>query len=309
LSELILRPYQNENDYWSIRAFLREVYLCNQRRELGWQASRFDYWRWHLVANVRVVESLEKAVFLWKTTRGQLAAVLNADNQTEAILNIQPDFHTPELEEEMIDVAERNLGIPGGRFYVYVHSLSPSRQDILRRRGYSEPDGLIEHQWRRDLTTPIPAVRLPEGYTVRAIRDLDSGDWQERSWVSWRAFHPDEPDEAYEGWEWSLNWQQSPLYRRDLDIVAVAPGDHIAAYCVLWYDDVTRTAMFDPVAVMPEHQGRGLGRAMLVEAMRRAQNMGATLATVSGYEQAANALYSSTLSPDCDLNVPWVKVL
>jgi hypothetical protein len=37
--------------------------------------------------------------------------------------------------------------------------------------------------------------------------------------------------------------------------------------------------------------------------------MGATLATVSGYEQAANALYSSTLSPDCDLNVPWVKVL
>jgi mycothiol synthase len=309
LSELILRPYQNENDYWSIRAFLREVYLCNQRRELGWQASRFDYWRWHLVANVRVVESLEKAVFLWKTTRGQLAAVLNADNQTEAILNIQPDFHTPKLEEEMIDVAERNLGIPGGRFFVFVHDLNIARQDILSRRGYAESNGLPEHQWRRDLTIPLPDGRVPEGYTVRSIRDVDSGDWQERSWVSWRAFHPDEPDEAYEGWEWSLNWQRSPLYRRDLDIVAVAPGDHIAAYCVLWYDDVTRTALFDPVAVMPEVQRRGLGRAILVEAMRRAKNMGATLATVSGYEQAANALYRSTLSSGCDVNVPWVKVL
>jgi len=75
------------------------------------------------------------------------------------------------------------------------------------------------------------------------------------------------------------------LYRRDLDIVAVAPDDQVVAYCVLWYDDVTRTGLFDPVAVMPEYQQRGLGRAILVEAMRRAKNMGATLATVSGFEQ------------------------
>jgi mycothiol synthase len=309
LSELILHPYQNEDDYWSIRAFLREVYLCNQRRELGWQASRFDYWRWHMVETVGVVDSVETAIFLWETAAGRLAAVLNADNRDEAILTIHPDFHTPELEDEMIDVAERNLGVPGGRFFVFVHDLNAARQVILSRRGYAESNGLPEHQWRRDLTTPLPDGRVPEGFTVRSIRDVDSGDWQERSWVSWRAFHPDEPDEAYEGWEWSLNWQRSPLYRRDLDIVAVAPGDHIAAYCVLWYDDVTRTALFDPVAVMPEYQRRGLGRAILVEAMRRAKNMGATLATVSGYEQAANALYRSTLSSGCDVNVPWVKVL
>lgn len=309
MTGLVLRPYQSEDDYWSIRAFLREVYLRNHRRDVGWQASRFDYWRWHMIENVGVVDSLEKAVFLWETETGHLAAVLNANNQTEAILTIHPDYQTPELEEDMIDVAEQNFGIPGRRLFVFVHDLTASRKAILRRRGYAETDGLPEHQWRRDLTTPLPDVLTPDGYAVRPIGDTGSGEWHGRSWVLWRAFHPDEPDEAYEGWEWSLNWLRSPLYRRDLDIIAVAPDDQVVAYCVLWYDDVTRTGLFDPVAVMPEHQRRGLGRAIMIEAMRRARNMGATLATVSGYEQGANALYRSVMSPDCDLNVPWARVL
>jgi len=164
-----------------------------------------------MVENVGVVDSLEQAVFLWETAAGQLAAVLNADSRTEAVLTIHPDFQTPELEEEMIAVAERNLGIPGQRFFAFVHSLNPSRQEILRRRGYSESDGLREHQWRYDLTTALPDGRPPQGYAVRSIGDLGSGEWQRRSWVSWRAFHPDEPDEDYEGWEWSLNWQAIPI--------------------------------------------------------------------------------------------------
>jgi mycothiol synthase len=309
LVELTVRSYQGDDDYWAIRAFLREVYLRNHRRELGWQASRFDYWRWHMVENVRVVEALEKAVFLWETATGRLAATLNADSQNEAVLSIHPDFQTPELEEEMIEVAERNLGLPGQPFFVFVHDLASSRQAVLRRRGYSEGTGLREHQWRRDLTPPLPDVLIPAGFGVRPIGEIGSDDWRSRSWASWRAFHPDEPDEAYEGWEWSLNWPRAPLYRRDLDMVAVAPDGQVVAYCVLWYDDVTRTGLFDPVAVMPEYQRRGLARAIMVEAMRRAKNMGATLATVSGYGEAANALYCSTLSPLCDLNVPWVKML
>ncbi len=309
LVKFTLRSYQNEDDYWAIRAFLREVYMRNHRHELGWQASRFDYWRWHMVENVRIVDALEKAVFLWETETEQLAAVLNADNQNEAILSIHPDFHSPDLEEEMIDVAEKNFGLPRQPFFTFVHDLGPSRQDILRRRGYSEGDGLREYQWRRDLTTSLPDVLIPAGFSVRSIGEIGSGDWPSRSWASWRAFHPNEPDEAYEGWEWSLNWVRSPLYRRDLDIVAVAPDGQVAAYCVLWYDDVTRTGLFDPVAVMPEYQRRGLGRAIMVEAMRRAKHMGATLATVSGYDQGANALYCAILSPMYDLNVPWVKTL
>lgn len=309
MSPLTMRPYQGETDYWSIRACLRDVFLRTYPHEIGWQTSRFDYWRCHLVDNAgAITASLAETIFLWETPAGQLAAVLNPNSQDEATLTIHPDFHSSELEDTMIAVGEQRLGTPGQRFFVLVHDQAPARQDILRQRGYAEAGGTVETLWRRDLTTPLPEVSVPVGYHVRAIGDIGGPDWPQRSWVSWRAFHPDEPDADYGGWEWSLNWSRSPLYRQQLDIVAAAPDGQIAAYCVLWYDDVTRTGLFDPVAVMPEHQRRGLGRAIITEALHRAKNMGARLATVGGYEPGANALYGS-LFPQCDRNVPWVKML
>jgi GNAT superfamily N-acetyltransferase len=176
--------------------------------------------------------------------------------------------------------------------------------DILKRRGYTRGKW-AEHQWRRDLDEPIPDVPIPEGYTVRALGDV--GELPARSWASWRAFHPNEPDENYEGWEWYLNIQRCPLYRRDLDIVAVAPSEEIVAFTTVWYDDVTRSAYFEPVGTMPEHQRRGLARAVITEGLHRLQRLGATRAFVGGYEPGANALYASTLSAEHDLSEQWVK--
>ena len=107
-----------------------------------------------------------------------------------------------------------------------------------------------------------------------------------RSWLSWKVFHPDEPDEKYQGWEWYKNVQRVPLYRRDLDIVAVAEDGELAAFCTVWFDDVTRTAVFEPIGTHPNHQKRGLGKAVMSEGLRRAQRLGATLATVSSYSTA-----------------------
>ncbi|MEW6400596.1 MAG: hypothetical protein AB1649_02285 [Chloroflexota bacterium] len=39
------RPYQNEDDYWRIRDFLRQVMISNGRRELSWHVARLDYAR------------------------------------------------------------------------------------------------------------------------------------------------------------------------------------------------------------------------------------------------------------------------
>ena len=81
----------------------------------------------------------------------------------------------------------------------------------------------------------------------------------------------------------------------------------MAAFCTIWYDDVTRSAYYEPVGTMPEHQQRGLGKAMLAEGLRRLVRMGATTAFVSGYGVAANALYRSVMGPDHDVAQPWVK--
>jgi ribosomal protein S18 acetylase RimI-like enzyme len=299
--------YSDGEDYWRVRAFLRDVYLLNDRRERSWQVYRFDYWRSHGVANLGHGR-LERDVVLWESEEGEVAAVLNSEGRGHAHLQVHPGFRSPRLEEEMIRVAEERLavGTAQGRrkLQVWTGELDELRQGILAGRGYdrgSEP----EYQRRRSLSTAIPESPLPEGYEIRALGGVS--DLPARSYVSWRAFHPYDPDDEYEGWEWYRNVQRAPLYRRDLDIVAVAPSGEFASFCTVWFDDVTRTGAFEPVGTAPEHQRRGLGKAVMCEGLRRLKARGAILATVGSYGPAAHALYDSVGFTDYDLAEPWVK--
>lgn len=306
--KLIRRKYQSEDDYWAIRAFLREVFLLNDRREICWPLYRWDYWRWHVNENIFRFD-LSAAVFLWETDDGRLAAVLHPEGAGEAFLQVHPAFRSAELDVEMISVAETQFAVTRAdgrqRLVIWAHKTDAVRQDLLARRGYTRGDS-PEYQRRHSLAAAIPDIAPPAGYTLRALGDVE--EHPARSWVSWRAFHPDEPDDKYEGWTWYRNVQRAPLYRRDLDLVAVAPDGELAAFCTLWFDDVTRTAAFEPVGTHPDHQRRGLGRALMAEGLRRVRDLGATLCAVGSYSEAAGALYASLGFTEYDLSEPWVKV-
>ena len=304
--KLQVRTYRNEEDYWRIRHFLRKVYLLNGRRQLSWEIVRFDYWRWHINANIFHFP-LEETIFICETSDGQIAAVLNPDGKNEAFLQVHPTLRTAALEEEMISMAEERL-MPwgeGGKFQIWADAHDTVRREILMQRGYTKGDW-PEYQRRRTLDLPIADAPIATGYTVRALGDRD--EHPARSWVSWKAFHPDEPDEHYQGWDWYQNVQRAPLYRRDLDIVAVAPDGKFAAFCTVWFDDVTRTGVFEPVGTAPAHQRRGLGKAVMSEGLRRLQRLGATLATVGSYSAEAGALYASMGFTEYDLSERWIKV-
>ena len=83
--------------------------------------------------------------------------------------------------------------------------------------------------------------------------------------------------------------------------------DIIAAFTTFWFDDATRTVYIEPVATVPEHQRRGLARALITEGLHRTKRLGAVRAFVGGYEAGPDALYSSVLSPFCDRSEQWVK--
>ncbi|MDX1613642.1 MAG: GNAT family N-acetyltransferase [Candidatus Promineifilaceae bacterium] len=304
----IWRRFEHENDYWRIRQFLRRVYLGNGRRELSWQTYRFDYWRWHGVANLDQ-GVLERDLFLWETAAGQVAAVLNPEAPGQVFLQIDPDLCPLEQEDEMLTIAERYLSVEtdAGRRQMTVWAATNDRGLVarLRARGY-ERGRWTELRRRRLLETRLLSPRLAPGYTVRALGD--ESELPARSWLSWRAFHPDAPDEEYEGWEWYRNIQRAPLYRRDLDLVAVASGGELAAFCTIWFDDVTRTGALEPVGTAPEHRRRGVGKALLVEGLRRLRWLGATLATVGSYEEPAHTLYEAVGFIEYDAAESWTKV-
>lgn len=158
------------------------------------------------------------------------------------------------------------------------------------------------------MDTPIREVPLAPGYTIRSLGD--GLDLLERCYASGLGFHEGNIKVAVENRDdptWYHNIQSAPLYRRDLDLVVVTADGAIAAFCTIWFDDVTRSAYFEPVATVPAHQRRGLGKAVMTEGLSRLQRMGATMAFVGGLTPAANALYRSVMGPDHELYESWVK--
>lgn len=302
-----MQPYRNEADYWRIRAFLRNVSLLNDRHDFAWSLLRWDYWRWHVNENIYQL-SLPEVVSLWEAD-GQIVAMLNPDTPGEAFFQVHPDFQEQSLNSEMLDVAEEKLykkREDGNKeLLIWVNAGDDMAKGLFSKRGYGRSKFLAEHMRRRSLAGPLPASVTPQGYTVRAL--CDQTELPARSWLSWKVFHPDEPDQDYQGWEWYKNVQRVPLYRRDLDLVAVAADGEMAAFCTVWFDDVTRTAVFEPVGTHPAHQKRGLGKAVMAEGLRRAERLGATLATVSSYGKGAHALYESMGFTEFDLLEPWIR--
>lgn len=310
MTTLNFHPYQTEDDYWRVRAFLRETFLLNNRHERNWQAYRLDYWRCHVNANL-VQLPLEQAIFLWETPENQLVAVLNPEGAGDAILQIHPAWKSPQLETIMLDTAEAHLTKAkedGTRtLCVWTDSRDAARQDILTSRGYAKGNW-PEHQRRRSLDVPIPEPALLQGYTIRALGD--GLELLERCYASGLAFHPNEIEIAIENRNdvtWYHNIQNAPLYRRDLDLVCIAPDGAVAAFTTIWFDDVTRTGSFEPVGTVPAHQRKGLGKAVMLAGLHRLKKIGATLATVGSYSEAAGGLYASAGFTEYDLSEPWTK--
>ena len=306
--KLTMRAYEAP-DFWKIRAFLRETFFLNDRGELNWQCYRWEYWRWHGVANLHQ-GALGEKVLLWETPDGKLVAVLNAEGKGNAFLQMHPEFRTEELEEEMIAVAEKRLWTVAkdgkNKVAVWANEGDALREGILERRGFEPRYEERARYVSLEGETPKPVV--PAGFVVRPMGD--GAELLERCYASGLAFHPDDPGCAHDNRAdvtWYRNIQRAPLYRRDLDIVAVAPDGAVASFATVWFDDITLTAACEPVATSPAHQRKGLAVACIHEGLRRAREMGATMGFVGSESEAAHKCYASAGFTDYRVSRQWLK--
>jgi len=103
----------------------------------------------------------------------------------------------------------------------------------------------------------------------------------------------------------------APTYRPDLDLAIVAPDGSFAAFTIVWIDEANRIGMFEPLGTHPDHQRRGLGRAIIAEGLRRLSDIGATTAYVDSLAggPASNLLYAAAGFHVLDENISWTKTL
>jgi mycothiol synthase len=87
----------------------------------------------------------------------------------------------------------------------------------------------------------------------------------------------------------------APGYAPEREFVVVAPDGTFAAFTVTWHDALNRIGLLEPVGTHPDHRHRGLGKAVVLDAMHRMKAAGMTHATVAntGTHETSRALYEA----------------
>ncbi|MEA3375466.1 MAG: GNAT family N-acetyltransferase [Chloroflexota bacterium] len=124
---------------------------------------------------------------------------------------------------------------------------------------------------------PFPPIPLPAGFRLKTL--AEDNDLHKVDRVLWRGFgHGDEPPE--DGIRDREFMQSAPSFREDLNVVVEAPDGSLVAYCGMWLEPLHAIAYVEPVATDPDYRRMGLGRAAVLEGLRRSGAMGARTACV-----------------------------
>ena len=144
---------------------------------------------------------------------------------------------------------------------------------------------------KRTLLDVLPAAPLPDGFSIRASSGVE--DARLRSVCSHAAFGSSKPFEQY--LPRTVRFMQSPVYVPEHEMFVISPAGQVAAYCILWTDEVTKLGHFEPVGTHPDFQRKGLGRSLLLHSLGRLKSEGMTEADVCTYSdnEAAIRLYES----------------
>jgi GNAT superfamily N-acetyltransferase len=223
------------------------------------------------------------AIGVWRDAQGSITGFAWLEQPDSVVLQIRPDLRGQgALESAMVDWAIRNQSQP--MLWTRAFESDTATRAWLEAHGFErDPRTMILH--RRDMADAIPDDETLPNFEVRHVQ---AHERQERVAAHRDAFEPSKF--SLEKYELARN---APGYDPELDIVAVNGNGTIAAYCIAWYDEANRIGYFEPVGTRKAFQGRGLGRRVLHEALRRLRQQGAREAIVAtnADNPPARALY------------------
>jgi len=272
-----IRSFQPPQDYQRIYDFLAAHY--QPRNPAGsWLAPAWEYAYFHPLMDLTALEKIG----LWEE-EGEIYGVVNYGwHIGDAFFFFHPGYR--HLRREMLEYAESNLsGISqqDGRRYLcaFVNDNDRPFLDLVKSRGFTREAENNLPAYHMDIPDPFPSISLPQGFRLQSL--ADECDWAKVHQVMWRGFdHGEDVPMNEEELESRRKMFDTPTARRDLKIVAAAPNGDYAAICGMFYDAANRYAMVEPVATDPAYRRLGLGRAVVLEGMRRCAALGAREAYV-----------------------------
>ena len=268
----MVRRYEHDRDYERVGRFLLTTYGTGSGH-VNWLQPRWEYMHYHPL----VCELDLTLIGVWEAG-GLIVGVVHPEHTLgTAYVQIDPEWY--ELKEEMLTYAEEHLSASDNgvrRLRVYINDHDVEFQRVAAGMGYLKGRD-CEPMSRLKLAEGLAVVSLPAGFRLMSL--TESNDLRQVHRVLWRGFnHQGDPRE--DGIGGRVFMQSAPNFRKDLNIVVLAPNGAYVSYCGMWYEAVHRVAYVEPVATDPEFRRIGLARAAVLEGVRRCADRGATVAYV-----------------------------
>ena len=247
-----------------------------------------------------------RKIHLWETADGQLVGAAHPEDGGDCWLELHPDYR--DLEDEMLAWGEANLAVEkeGKRqIDVFCNDYDHYRRDVLTQRGYQPtPYGGVLRRQRFGNRSFAPG-EVAAGYKLRTTLPHDDAQCQKMADLLNAAFNRTIHSAA----EYRNFIEHSPSFRHDLNLIAEAPDGSFAAHVGVNYEPGYRYGIFEPVCTHPDHQRKGLARALMLEGLFRLKNLGATDAYVgTGDGMASNFLYEAVGFTEVYHGYTWRKM-
>jgi GNAT superfamily N-acetyltransferase len=268
------RPYQHDPDFRRVGDFLVEHFWAGNQ-DGNWLQPAWEYMHTHPALDRSVLDKIR----IWEDDEVIAGVVHYESRLDEAFFQVHPNY--PQLKRVMLEYAEVNLhGVnkSGERtLLAYVNDMDLGLSADLATRGYQRKSAKDRPMAQFVIPEPYPEINLPHGYRLKSLQE--DNDLRKINRVLWRGFnHAGEPPE--EEIKGRGEAQVTLNFRKDLTMVVEGPDGNFVSYCGIWLDPANRYCYVEPVATDPDHRRMGLGKAAVMEGIRRCALLGVPTAFV-----------------------------
>lgn len=143
------------------------------------------------------------------------------------------------------------------------------RIGVLEKHGFTL-EQVRSLQYARPLNGQIAEYPVPTGFSMRCVKGKE--EVEQLVDLHRAAFGTNNMTVEYR-----LAMMRTPQYMQEMDLVAVAPNNELAAFCVCGFEDADKKSGYcDPIGTHPAYRRIGLGKALLSAGLMTLKNAGAT---------------------------------
>lgn len=275
-----IRRFQLDKDLRILETYLRNQYFLNKNMS-SWLPERLHdlIYRMSAQESDRGSERSMDYIFLWEEN-GEIVACILPDGEN-IYFSIQKGFE--HLFPSLLSHSEKNC-LPlfrkadngSVKFWVAANDSLTYMQEFLLDAGYTR---YTEEDYD-NYVNPLEAcvsVDLPDGFQLLYGEEYAN---EENKWNALHlGFHPDHEKTNYRN---SMNpyvsRKNSSMYRDSFECIVVDKNtqdkNDVCAYCFVYVDRQTNTALIEPVSTREKYHRRGIGTAMMLGVMLRCKEKG-----------------------------------